>query len=221
MDSLLPFHEAIVNEYPHQEARIEGQFEFIAGEQLGARASHRQVGHIYRRDTADYAIQARVDGMTVSRLAPYTQWRDLRDEAMRWWDIYRDVVGADALSRIGLRYINQFALPHGEWRTELALRPMIPDATYGEISQLFMRVEASQPDLGANAVITQTRIPDSAPEMAAFILDIDLMLSDNLPGPDQELWECLDRLRDRKNELFKASFVHPPEEMFGHAARTA
>ena len=221
IETLAPFHEAINAEYPQREARVEGQFEFIAGEQIGARASHRQIGYIYRREAGDYAVQVRVDGMTVSRFAPYTCWSDLRAEASRWWNVYREVVGADALSRIGLRYINQFHLPHGDWRNELALRPLTPDGVFGEISQLFMRVEAPQPDLDANAVITQTRIPDNAPETAAFILDIDLMLSDNLPDPDQGLWECLDRLRNRKNELFRASFVHPPEEMFGNAARTA
>src|SRR4029077_18354423 len=74
----------------------------------------KDVGKIgYRFSAADgrQLVQFRLDGFTFSRLAPYTQWETVFEEASRLWRVYETAAPLEEVSRIAVRYINLLPLP--------------------------------------------------------------------------------------------------------------
>ena len=58
-------------------------------------------------------FQARPDGFSHNRLAPYKDWVSFRSEARRLWNLYREVVQPEFIEFLGLNYINRIGLPGG------------------------------------------------------------------------------------------------------------
>lgn len=58
-----------------------------------------------------HIIQARIDGLTVSRIEPYETWEHLRDEFMRIWCWYEAIVRPSSILRLAVRYSNRLDLP--------------------------------------------------------------------------------------------------------------
>ena len=48
-------------------------------------------------------VQARANGFTAHRLAPYEGWETFRHEARRLWDVYRQTV-RPKVARVAVRY---------------------------------------------------------------------------------------------------------------------
>jgi uncharacterized protein (TIGR04255 family) len=52
-----------------------------------------------------------VDGFSASKLAPYTDWHDLRTQARDLWAKYRKATDPVLITRLALRYINRIDIP--------------------------------------------------------------------------------------------------------------
>ena len=68
-----------------------------------------------------------MDGFTFSRLKPYETWENLRDEAYRLWQKYREITSPEII-RVALRYINklEFPLPIKNFSDYLTAAPIVP-----------------------------------------------------------------------------------------------
>lgn len=71
------------------------------------------VGIAYRSVDGLHIAQTRRDGLSLSRLRPYTDWDPVFDEMWRTWIAYRDVLGPERVKRVSTRYINQIELRFG------------------------------------------------------------------------------------------------------------
>ena len=58
-------------------------------------------------------FQARPDGFSHNRLAPYIDWMTFRTEARRLWDLYRNTAELESIEMLGLNYINKIGIPGG------------------------------------------------------------------------------------------------------------
>ncbi len=56
-------------------------------------------------------------------------------------------------------------------------------------------------------VINEAIAPPSNPEIVTVILDLDLFRHQIWESDDEDIWQFLERLRDRKNEVFEASIT--------------
>ncbi|MBX9678661.1 MAG: TIGR04255 family protein, partial [Gemmataceae bacterium] len=117
-----------------------GKFEL--GDQVTASATSQEIG--YRFVSADglQLFQARKDGFTHNRLAPYLGWEPFRTEARRLWSVYREVAKPVSVKRVAVRYINRIdiPLPGPELKEYLRTSPEVSPALPQGMASFFMQV---------------------------------------------------------------------------------
>jgi len=218
LQTLKSLGDRLGNSYPHTAARDMFQAEFKVG---GSAQSHQTtVGYIFHTADRSQAVQARQDGFTFSRFAPYETWDTLVAEAMRLWALFVQVTGPERVTRVAVRYINQLNLPL-ESNTDLDFEkylktiPVIGSDAGQMLESFFMRLILPQADLGATLVLSEALIPPRIPRTVAVILDLDLFREGLSIDPgSEEIWRILDSFRSRKNTYFEASITDLTRELF-------
>ncbi len=193
-------------QYPKKDESLLVVGQMSMGSQVSASASQTPNGYRFTSQDNRQIFQARIDGFTFSRLAPYETWDSFRDEARRLWELYRPIAKPKNITRLALRYINKLdlPLPLGDFKDYLRTVPEIsPDMTQG-LSGYFMQLQLPQADLDALLVLNQTLIPPPEPSIVSVVLDFDLFCKDNVPNEDQDIWKRFEVLRKRKNKVFEA-----------------
>ncbi len=153
-------------------------------------------------------FQSRIDGFTLSRLKPYKTWEVLKEEGLRLWKLYREVVDPTVV-RIALRYINKIVLPlpiddFGEYFMK---PPEIPDNLPQGLSSYLNRLVIHDSIIGANAIITNSMEPITNLDNISIIFDIYVYKKKQEGFEEEEIWETLDNIRDFKNNIFYNSIT--------------
>jgi uncharacterized protein (TIGR04255 family) len=153
-------------------------------------------------------FQARPDGFSHNRLAPYKDWQAFRSEARRLWNIYRESVKPEFVEFLGLNYINKILLPGGVeisdyLRAYIQVPPELPQVLEVHNFQVQMVDPGSEGKisivvsfgvLGADGRIPVTLNVQAFKFLNRAIADIS----------EEEIWETFDRLRDLKNLAFES-----------------
>jgi uncharacterized protein (TIGR04255 family) len=174
------------------------------------------MGFAFSTDDGREIFQPGLDGFTFSRLRPYGNWNDLRNEARRLWGIYREAVNPLSITRVAVRYINQIDIPgptvdyKDYFRTTPEVSPVLPQT----LSGFFMQLHFPQVDFGGSLILTQTAVPPPAPGFCSVVLDLDVFREGDLAS-DDDVWALLDILRDRKNEFFEGCLTEKARALFG------
>jgi len=105
------FSPRISNDYPLRAELSQFTTTVTGGATVSASASQHRSGLIFRSVDGKDIVQSRVDGLAVSRLAPYEGWNNLRERLRKLWDIYVEVLPHAAPAAIGARYINSLSIP--------------------------------------------------------------------------------------------------------------
>ncbi|MBC7945961.1 MAG: TIGR04255 family protein [Burkholderiales bacterium] len=194
-----------------------GQIQF--GPQVSASASRSSTGFIFRSVDGKYIYQARLDGFTMSRLAPYESWNVFRDEARRLWDVYCSVAIPLSVGRLAVRYINRIdiPLPLQDFKDYLRTVPEVsPDLPQG-LSAYFMQLAIPQNDIEAMALINQTMIEPASPGVVSVVLDVDIFRTTEFTPQEEGIWQFFEMLHDRKNEVFEACITDKARGLFDDA----
>lgn len=218
LDTLEGLHRGLMESYPAKKRRfyVEGQFSAGEGEELGAVATRKQMGFQFLSADGRHIFQARLDGFTFSRLRPYGNWLELRKEARRLWDVYRSAVNPLKIARVAVRYINQIDIPlavieyKDYFRTIPEVSPDLPQA----LSGFFMQLQFPQIDFGGHLILTQLAVPPPSADTNSVILDLDV-IKEGGAASDDEVWELLETLRNRKNEFFEGCITDKARALFG------
>jgi uncharacterized protein (TIGR04255 family) len=72
-------HEGQEATYPTVQDRYAAFGQMQIGPQVSVTASRQHIGYLFRSGDGTQIYQARLDGFTMSRLAPYENWNALRD----------------------------------------------------------------------------------------------------------------------------------------------
>lgn len=172
--------------------------------------SQAQSGWRLSNATNDRVLQIQQNAFTYSHMAPYTQWEVFQGEARKAWSKYLAAVQPEKITRIATRYINRFVIPTQPIQLEdyFNISPRAPDSM-GVMSAFLVQIQVAQPDIGmgGQAVITMgPNVLPGSPPTPTIMLDIDVSSSEPDVGPnDPKLWDLLEKLRDKKNELFESS----------------
>lgn len=225
-DNLASFHKLVKADYPQSQTLFEHKVELTVNDILKPKsiAETKCIG--YRLDHKDkrYVIQPRLTGFSVSILPPYDTWEPFRDEAKRLWDMYCTVAQPKAVTRAAVRYINQIDIPippdPEKLQQEKFFRvyPEVPrDYPCADMADLLMRIAIPQTDIEAMLILTQARVaPKSEQPAVSIVLDIDLFGARQekpwMPDED-DLWEYLEALHDRKNQIFELSITDATKEL--------
>ena len=91
-------YESIKDQYPEKQERIKSEVKIEPKAEEKVKASKLIIdGYRYVSSDKKQIMQARLDGFTVSRLHPYIKWEELRDEALRLWQLYKDITLSQGL----------------------------------------------------------------------------------------------------------------------------
>jgi uncharacterized protein (TIGR04255 family) len=200
--------------YPSKASVINEQVQIAAG--LGASVSREELGLVFRSDDEKYIFQARRDGFTMSRLAPYEDWETFRTESRRIWNRYRAVAKPAKIVRLAVRYINRIdiPLPVSEFGDYLRTLPEISRDMPQGLAGYFMQLNLPMDDIDSTAVINETITEPARPGVVSIVLDIDIFRSVDVPSDEDEIWAFMDQLRTAKNQTFEASITDKARELF-------
>jgi len=217
---LKKFGSEIKSQYPHESPRtiFAGEINFESS-QTQTKASQTVVGYIFHSPDRSQAVQARLDGFTVSRFPKYQDWPHLIGEAHRLWDIFVRTLRPKRVIRIAVRYINQINLPlrDGKVGFEDYLRtfPQVKGIEEDlDLDQFLLRLVIPQNDIQAKLILTEAVVPSTG-DTIGIILDIDLFRENiSLDPRDSNIWSILEKFRDRKNLYFEASITDTTRGLF-------
>jgi len=210
--------ESVSADYPHREEVFQaiGQLELKPGISASASATQESIG--YKSASADQRqiLQARRNGFSFSRLAPYDRWATFRDEARRLWSTYREISTPQQITRLAVRYINRIDIPGDRvdlkefFRTSPEISPDLPQMLDG----FFLQLRLPCDDLPGTALISQSIVPPVRPGVFSVVLDVDLFRNDSPPQDEAGVWEFFESLHDRKNAIFEACITNNTRELF-------
>lgn len=169
------------------------------------------MGFMLRSADRAWAAQFRLDGFTLSRLQPYTSWKDLKTRAMELWGQYCAVARPQKIVRIAARFINRIPLPPGEsfektFTTTFSVAASLPQVVAGFLLRVVIPFENEQ----ALAIVTQALSENSQD----CIFDVDAFAATPDGISESDAWTKLERLRDVKNRLFFESLTPQALEKF-------
>jgi len=202
--------------YPTRQDRILVQGQLSTNPNMHPTTGSRtHIGYSFISTDKRRVAQARLDGFTFSWLAPYESWEVFRDEARRWWTIYRNTFEPKAITRVAVRYINRLdlPLPVRDLKEYLRTVPEVSPDLPQDLSDYFMQLHIPQEDLNGMLILNQALVPPSQPNIASILLDIDLFREIDIPSTEDELWDFLEHVRHRKNEVFEACITNLTREL--------
>lgn len=212
------FHDAIRDRYPTKQNRTkwEGQIR-VAELEVQQAVKRAAEGFMFRSEDSRRTVQVRQDGYTFNQLRPYDNWEALRDEAREHWERYRDVFRPEAVTHLGLRYINRIEIPvpFSDFREFVKTAPDIATGLSQGVRAFFMRLEIPDPTRGLIAIVTETiQPPTPDTKQLPLIFDIDVVRSATFEPSSPAIWETFEQMRDYKNEIFFNTMTERAKEIF-------
>jgi uncharacterized protein (TIGR04255 family) len=219
VDDLGKIGEAIADSYPSQEPIYlhSGQLSLRQPDDpMQIETTHQHGGFRLTSQNKQQILQVRIDGFTFSTLAPYDRWETFRDEARSMWNLYRSVTKPEGVTRAAVRYINHLDIAsftpdssNVALENYLNVYPQYPDSWLP--SNFFMQLQVWQEDLECWLVVNEAPTLSSGQEAASLQLDFD-MFREQFEEPwraddDAAVWDFLEQLHIRKNEIFEASIT--------------
>lgn len=216
VEDLEKIHAAEKSAYPAKKQRrlVSGQMQI--GEAVSASADVKDLGFVFTSKDKKQVFQARLDGFTMSRLAPYESWSVFCEEARRLWNQYCTVVKPEKIVRLAVRYINRLdlPLPVSELSDYLRTVPEISRDLPQGLAGYFLNLQIPMEDMKSTLLINETIIEPAEPNVVSIVLDIDLYQDCEVPQDEDGIWEAFERLRTRKNQVFESSITDRTRELF-------
>ena len=217
IEKFLEIHARIRDRFPTSEPIHVGSFAIQAGPEIQVDASRQHSGFLFRSKDGLRIFQATLQGFTFNRLAPYDSWEEFSDDARNLWEIYKDICKPTFVTRAAVRYINRIDIPvEGPIKLQDYLKTA-PEIASGlsqkNLSSFFMQLQIPQEDLNCMLVINETLALPPSPGFISLIFDIDLFRQQAWQSDDEDIWNFLTQLRERKNQVFRESITEKTEEL--------
>ena len=194
-----------------------GALHYQPGESFKVDTSEQQIGFWFRSEDNLQTFQVTLEGFAFNRLAPYESWEVFSGDAKRLWEVYKEVCRPTYVTRAAIRYINQINIPANqliELKDYLRTVPEVsPDLSQNALQTFFMQLQIPQKDLNCMLIINQAIAQPVNPDFVTIVFDLDLFRQEDWKSNSEEIWRFLDKLRDRKNEVFEASITDKTREL--------
>ncbi len=217
IERFLDIHARVRDRFPTSEPIHVGSLAIQAGPEIQIDASRQHSGFLFRSKDGLRIFQATLQGFTFNRLAPYNSWEEFSNDARNLWEIYKDICKPAFVTRAAVRYINRIDIPvEGPIKLQDYLKTA-PDIASGlpqkNLSSFFMQHQIPQEDLNCMLVINETLALPPSPGFISVIFDIDLFRQQAWQSDDEDIWDFLTQLRERKNQVFRESITEKTEEL--------
>lgn len=177
----------------------------------------REEGH--RRSSVDMTqlLVLWRSSFLVSQLAPYPGWDNFFRRFVRDWKVWKKLIGFRTISRIGVRYINRIDIPVSEsvveYETFLNIYPKLPDI-FGPVGAYAIQASFPIEDIGCKLILNSAVVPSPILGHASFIIDQDIVKEVDPSQSDKDIYELLNEIRARKNNVFEACISNRAREIF-------
>lgn len=221
-DDFDAFKNRLIDQFPKAQSirYVASHLHFDGDEQIKNDTSTSLIGVRLDDEVGHWVVQAKSDGLAVSRLPPYESWNGLLEKLRLVWPAYVEIFEPEMVLRLGVRYINRVPLPETEnvdLDTVLTGAPKIPPELPQTLTQFVTRVVLPIPADGI--VLTVLQSLEATPgdidgRRAHVVLDIDAACEQALSPNAPEIWGRLGALRSAKNMAFFGSLTKPTWEGF-------
>jgi uncharacterized protein (TIGR04255 family) len=200
-------------QFPEEKEIRDLQMMFEVGPPPRQETKSSHVGYRYDSKDGKRVIQTKLDGFTFSWLKPYENWEILRREAYATWQLYRDLMKPEAITRIATRFINQIEIPGPliDFDDYLTAAPVIPKALPQAYSSFLTRMAVPDQTNQVMIIITQAFQQGVDPKVVPVVLDIDVFIeklfASETESWDTMAWDKIDSLRAIKNRVFFESIT--------------
>ena len=197
--------------------KFEGRFDFSIkkGKALKPSLEETPLGYRYESDDGKNIVQFKIDGLTFSRLKPYTCWDDIFAEAKTLWNLYITKIPTTSVMRVATRYINHIEIPLPiDFSEYLLAPPNVPNDIPQFITNFLTRIVVYDTDLDISVNVTQALGKSSKKNYAAIILDIDAYKQCELDINSEDIWPIFKQLHDMKNQIFFGSITEKTAGLF-------
>lgn len=222
VSKLATFQQEIADRFPTQELQSNVHFGFEAqpGQATSVQASMSDpIGCRLQSADSQRIIQVQRFGFTFSRVGNYDNWDNFAQEARELWQRYLAIATPEAVTRLGLRYINRIPIPLSagpiDFKDYILTTPEIAPNVPQELLTYFMRLLIPSADHTLLATITQVMepmIPNA--ETLPLIFDIDAFKVKTFEPHSEAIWETFAALRAFKNEIFYRSITDKTRRLF-------
>ena len=177
----------------------------------------REIGH--RRSSPDVTelLVLWRSAFVVSQLAPYPGWDEFFQRFVRDWKLWKRTTGFRTIGRLGVRYINRIDIPMSgpvlEYENFLNVYPKLPDSL-GAVGAYAVQAVLPIRDIGCNLTINSAVVPAPVLGHASFVIDQDIAKEVDPPQSDEAIYELLNEIRVRKNNVFEACISNRARELF-------
>ena len=143
--------------------------------------------------------------LSVHHLSPYTSWENFSEKIKMVFECLNDLVKADMLVRIGLRYINQIEIPKDDFDIAkyFNLSPVVNDIPFEQFTSFFLGVDIGYEDTDC---ICRTQFTTTVPrrdDCVAYILDFDYFNNPQTSVPAENVAEWIEAAHSRIEEIFE------------------
>lgn len=154
-------------------------------------------------------------GFAYSHLPQYSDWDSFSREAREYWELFIQHCKPEKVTRCAVRYINRIDIPKAPIEIEdyLNIYPHIPGGIPQAITGMYMQLQMPQHDLRSMAIINEAVVEPAISGGFSVIVDIDLFKILSIEPMSKEVWETLEQLRIRKNELFEGFITDNTREL--------
>lgn len=221
IDALNSFAEAVKSKFDKQTNIWQQSFGLEIVPEGNSKTSSEQavIGIRFDSEKLGHVVQARVNGFTFSKLAPYTDWSEVKNAAQSAWQDFVKFSKPETVNRLAVRYINalELPLPINDFSEYLTASPQVPKSLPQGLTAFLQRVVMVDPKSESMAVVTQA-LEESQPvaqsNKITIFLDIDSFQVKQFSVSDSELWTSFDVLRDFKNDIFFEHITERAAELF-------
>ncbi|MGN6592010.1 MAG: TIGR04255 family protein [Terriglobales bacterium] len=163
--------------------------------------------------SADSKVVIRLasDNFAYSRLAPYTSWEEVIQEAFPLWQQYARTAVPRAVSRYAVRYINQMDLLGDDAARYLEALPQPPVSLPQK--GFTCRMILDDPQRSCTVVVTQATAPAPPRGTMKLLLDIDVFREGSWAVAEISP-ASFTPLRELKNQVFFASLTDAAVERY-------
>lgn len=191
--------------------------EIIRGEEIN-KLSHKDelVGYRLISNDGKKILGLQKKNFTFSILKPYTNWKDLVNQAKEYWTKINKIIEAEHIHRVAVRYINNLNIkpPINEFSDYLTSPPTIHPNLPQAVSSFLTRIVLPNPEKKITAIITQSLTSGDYSKSVPIILDIDVFQINNKGYNELEIWQTLEIIRDYKNDIFFNSITKRQLEVY-------
>jgi len=192
---------------------FDGPPQATVSDQIGRRMSSDDLTEIAVLFSTNFAV---------AQLAPYPGWEDFFKRFLRDWTLWKKAVGYRKIDRVGVRFINRIDVPIANNKSintpideadYLNIYPRLPSSirpatSYGVQAKLRLA------DIDCELNINSGAVPSPLIGYKSYLLDFDIFMEPEPPQNDEGLYDLLNRIRLKKNEVFEDCVTEQAKEIF-------